>query len=349
MGTLRSRKRVHLFLAKRFATIRLWRPACTFQGIVLVAVHSAVSTAQGDFVRGYRKLVALSLIFTAMGVAGPCAVRGQSNAFGVEADTHFGTAPQQTICGEPKADQATKALHLVCSRDRLGPEDISLRNVIVIGFVGGFVPSDDRKHPEVQFSALLRQSYPSILHAEVFANHDGKRALRRVLHLLDTDGDGVVTAAEKEQASIILYGHSWGASQTVTLARQLQKQGIPVLLMIQVDSVHKPGHKDSTIPSNVRSAVNFYQTKSPIHGRSRVRAADPERTRIIGNFEMSYQNRQINCDNYPWLARHLNRGHHEIENDPQVWGQIASLIDAELSKPPAAMNASLPPSPRLLK
>lgn len=214
----------------------------------------------------------------------------------------------------------------------------------MISFVGGFVRNNDAKHPEVQFAAWLCQSYSSMLHAEVFANHDGKRTLRRVLHVLDTDGDGIISNGEKERASIIIYGHSWGASQAVTLARELGERGIPGLLTIQVDSVHKPGHKDSAIPSNVRSAVNFYQTKGPIHGQSNIRAADPERTNIIGNFETRYQNRQINCDNYPWLARHLNRPHHEIENDPQVWEQIASLIDSELSKGTPGGDASVPSS-----
>jgi hypothetical protein len=307
--------------------------------------HATVTTAGGDQVIGYKKLVALSLMFTATGLASPSGARGQSNAFGEETNIRFGNVTQPNACGEPSADKPAKAaLRLVCLRERLGADDITLRNVIVIGFVGGFVKHDDMRHPEVQFAAWLRQSYASVLHAEVFANHDSKRALRRVLSLLNTDTDGVITNSEREQASIIIYGHSWGASQAVTLARELGKQGIPVLLTVQVDSVHKPGRNDSTIPSNVRSAVNFYQLKGLIHGRSRIRADNPERTSIIGNFETKYQKRQINCDNYPWLARHVNRGHHEIENDPLVWEQIASLIDSELSKGTSAVEASMPSS-----
>ncbi|MFZ1138939.1 MAG: hypothetical protein WAN76_07170 [Candidatus Sulfotelmatobacter sp.] len=231
------------------------------------------------------------------------------------------------------------ALRLVCLRGRLGAEDITLSNVIVIGFVGGFVRHDDVRHPEVRFAGLLREKYPSVLHAEVFSNHDGKKALRRVLQLLDTDGDGVLTAGEKQLASIIIYGHSWGGSQAVTLARQLGQQGVPVLLTILVDSVHKPGHDDAVIPPNVRNAINFYQTKGLIHGRSSIRAAHSH-TNIIGNFQMTYQDRRINCDNYPWVARHLNKPHHKIENDPLVWEQIASMIDSELSKSTAAVEAT---------
>jgi pimeloyl-ACP methyl ester carboxylesterase len=292
-------------------------------------------------VRGLRKLVALPLILAAMGLAHPPSARGQAKVLSEEANIRFGNTTPRSVCQNSNADESVQAaLRLVCLRERLGAEDITLRNVIVIGFVGGFVRHDDARHPEVRFAGLLRERYPSVVHAEVFSNHDGKNALRRVLQLLDANRDGLLTADEKEQASIIIYGHSWGGSQTVTLARQLGQQGVPVSLTIQVDSVHKPGHDDAVIPPNVRNAINFYQTKGLIHGRSSIRSADPSRANFIGNFQMTYQDHRINCDNYPWIARHLNKPHHEIENDPLVWEQIASMIDTELSKRKAAPEAS---------
>jgi pimeloyl-ACP methyl ester carboxylesterase len=292
-------------------------------------------------VRGYRKLVALPLILAAIGLARPGSARGQTNALSEEANIRFGNATQPTVCEESNTDQSVQAaLRLVCLGDLLGTRKVTLRNAMVIGFVGGFVRHDDIRHPEVAFAGLLRERYPSVVHAEVFSNHDGQKAVRRVLQLLDTNRDGVLTADEKEQASIIIYGHSWGGSQTVTLARQLGRQGVPVLLTIQVDSVHKPGHDDAVIPPNVRNAANFYQTKGLIRGRSSIRATDRSHTNIIGNFQMTYQDRRINCDNYPWIARHLNKPHHEIENDPLIWEQIASMIDSELSESPAAVESS---------
>jgi hypothetical protein len=50
----------------------------------------------------------------------------------------------------------------------------------------------------------------------------------------------------------------------------------------------------------------------------------------LGNFHMNYEDHRVNCDNYRWLSRVFNQPHHQIENDPQVWGQIASFIDSEL-------------------
>jgi hypothetical protein len=226
-----------------------------------------------------------------------------------------------------------EALWPVCLRTHTSDVNIPVRSAIIVGFVGGFAREDDLKHPEVNFAALLNKTYPSILHAEVFANHDGNRALERVLQLVDSNEDGVITATEKEKANVIIYGHSWGGSQTVALARALGHYGIPVELTIQLDSVRKPGQEDSTIPPNVKNAINFYQTRGPIHGRSMIRAADPGKTHILGNLQMTYEDREINCTNYPWFPRHFNKPHHEIENDPRVWDQVGSLIDSELLEP----------------
>jgi hypothetical protein len=204
---------------------------------------------------------------------------------------------------------------------------------IVIGFVGGFVKRNDQKHQEIQFAARIRERYTDV-HAEVYTNHQGTLAFQQILTLLDTNHDGVLTASEKQQARIILYGHSWGASETVDLARELGKDGIPVLLTIQIDSITKPGQQDSVIPFNVVSAVNFYQVHGLLHGSTAIRAADPARTKIIGNFRMTYKAHQVRCNEYPWYSRLFTGPHIAIESDPRVWNHIGSLVDAELAPDP---------------
>ena len=289
---------------------------------------------------GFWKFSALWMVAAATCLNSRCFA--QSSTPIEEAKIRVGSVTESAVCRESQLENGVKAaLRLVCRRDTLENRNVAVEKAIIIGFVGGFVRPDDNKHPEVQFAARLQEVYLSEVHTEVFANHDGKNALRRVLQLLNEDGNGALTSREKERASIIIYGHSWGASQVVTLARDLGRLGIPVSLTIQIDSVHKPGHDDAVIPRNVRNAVNFYQTKGFIHGRSRIRASDPKRTNIIGNFQMTYRNRPINCDNYPWIARHLNKTHHEIENDPLVWEQIALMIDSELSNGASMTEASL--------
>ncbi len=214
-------------------------------------------------------------------------------------------------------------------------------NAIIIGFVGGFVSSKDTKHPEVEFAAYLRDRYPTV-HVEVFGNHHGRKALHQLGNFLDTDHNGVISSLEKEQATVILYGHSWGATETVEFARELGRRGIPVALTIQVDTIGKPGHTKSAISPNVATAINFYQSGGPLHGQPEIVATDPQRTKILGNFHMTYEGRPINCDNYSWYSRTINKPHHEIENDFRVWDQIASRIDSTLTGAPSTPQPLAP-------
>ena len=227
------------------------------------------------------------------------------------------------------------------SRETRSTVTPTTRNVIIIGFVGGFVSRNDTRHPEVQFAAYLRDRYPTI-HAEVFGNHHGQEALHQIVRLLDTNHDGALSSPEKMQATVIIYGHSWGATETVEFARELGKMGIPVALTIQVDTIGKPGHMVSAISPNVASAINFYQTRGLLHGQSEIVAADPARTKILGNIQMHYEDRPINCNNYSWYSRTFNKPHHEIENDFRVWDKLASLIDVDL---PGTVSIVQPPPP----
>ncbi|HVW08611.1 MAG TPA: hypothetical protein VHC90_08515 [Bryobacteraceae bacterium] len=200
---------------------------------------------------------------------------------------------------------------------------------IVVGFVGGFVRHNDEAHREVQLADELRRDYRSGVDVEVFANHAGQ-AHNRILKLLDADRDGIVSGEEKSRARIVLYGHSWGASEVVATARALQGDGIPVLLTIQVDSVRKPGENDGLIPANVAEAVNFFQLDGLLHGRRRIVASDPAKTHILGNFQSSYRTKRINTETYPWYARMFMGPHIEIEADPGVWNRVESLIRSKL-------------------
>jgi hypothetical protein len=210
---------------------------------------------------------------------------------------------------------------------------------IVIGFVGGFVKQDDRVHAEVQFAQRLHNDYPSGLEVRVFPNRQGRQALEEVTRLLDSNRDGNLSTEEKLGAGISIYGHSWGASEAITLARALGERGIPVLLTVQVDSVRKRGENDATIPANVAEAVNFYQRDGLLHGLAQIHAADASRTRILGNFRLDYQAAPVDCEGYPWYARIFMKPHIEIESDPRVWRQVEQLIRSKLPAPaPAAQG-----------
>ena len=211
--------------------------------------------------------------------------------------------------------------------------------VIVIGFVGGFVKHDNAVHSEVQLAERLRQDYPSGVQVQVFENHRREKAHEQILRSLDMDKDGTLSAEEKQQARIIIYGHSWGASETVALARELEKDGIPVLLTIQVDSISKSNQNDRMIPANVSQAANFYQPDGLLRGRPEIRPADAGRTQIIGNFRFDYKLLPVSCPLYPWFDRLFMKAHIEIECDPRVWDQVESLIRAKLPSPSGTASA----------
>ena len=209
---------------------------------------------------------------------------------------------------------------------------------IVIGFVGGFVKHDNRAHSTVQVVEHLRNEHPAGVYVQAFENRHREKAHKEILQRLDLNHDGVLSTEEKRKARIILFGHSWGASAGVSLARKLEKEGIPVLLTIQVDSVSKVGQDDAVIPANVCQAVNFYQPDGIVHGQPRIRAADPDRTEIVGNFRYDYKANPVHCEGYPWFDRVVVKAHTEIECDPKVWNQVEALIYSKLS--PEAPNAA---------
>jgi len=239
------------------------------------------------------------------------------------------------VCTQLGAARAAKAQHMIAaapaSREAApGAIRPAAPSTIVIGFMGGMVRRDSPFRNEVRLAAKLREEYSDNAYVDTYENAHWKDAREKILALLDTDHDGKLSEEEKQKAHIILFGHSWGASATVTLARDLRELGIPVLLTVQVDSVQKIGQEDDVIPSNVAEAMNFFQPDGMLHGRKLIRAEDPSRTRILGNQALSYKHASLSCKGYPWHQRLFAKEHMYIECDPQVWSQIESLIRSKL-------------------
>ena len=188
---------------------------------------------------------------------------------------------------------------------------------IVIGFVGGFVRHDNPHHGPVQFAERIRRAYPKDAYVRVFENRHRKTAYQTILRLLDRNHDHILSDEEKAQARIILFGHSWGASAAVLLARELNRAGIPVLLTVQVDSVRKLWQQDKTIPENVAAAVNFYQPHGLLHGQPEITAANPSRTQILGNYRFDYKQAPVKCAGNSWFD-HVTPSHTQSECDPRI-------------------------------
>ena len=205
---------------------------------------------------------------------------------------------------------------------------------IVIGFMGGKVSPDDAIRNERIMSDRLRAVYPRSVYFEVFENRRIEAAHQKILQLLGTVPSGLSSASTKRKTEIILYGHSWGASAVVTLASELQRDGVPITLTVQVDSIEKRGQHDALIPANVARAINFYQPDGMLHGRAEIRAANPAVTQILGNVRFSYSDLPAECSLYPWYERKFIKTHIAIECDPVLWKRIEGLIRDSLGTPP---------------
>lgn len=197
---------------------------------------------------------------------------------------------------------------------------------ILVGFAGGFVRHDDPHHGPVQLAERIRQDIPKVASIQVFENRHRRAAYQSILRLLDANHDGALSDQEKAQARIILFGHSWGASAVVMLARELDRAGIPVLLTVQVDSIAKPWQSDKVIPENVAEAANFYQPHGLVHGRPQITAADVAKTQILGNYRFDYKKTPVPCVGGSWFQRTFTPSHLQSNCDPRLWTQVEALV-----------------------
>jgi pimeloyl-ACP methyl ester carboxylesterase len=205
--------------------------------------------------------------------------------------------------------------------DFITPQPVPAGGVVVVGFLGGFEHWNDEQRGVRRVALDLRSQG---IFAETAGNHRRETAVEFIRRALDRNGDGRIDADEAAAARVILYGHSWGGAAAVQTARELEQWGVPVLLTVQVDSV---GVHDSEIPANVRAAANFFQHDLlTIRGRNQIHAADPTRTRILGNFEFSYYFRSVDESEASWARRTFGGSHAKMELDPLVWQQVEHLI-----------------------
>jgi hypothetical protein len=102
-------------------------------------------------------------------------------------------------------------------------------------------------------------------------------------------------------------------------------------LTIQVDSV---GKNDSIIPSNVKAAANLFQKNGwIIRGEPEIRAEDPNKTQIVGNFQYDYSEKEIDMSHIPWFKKIFRVAHTKMGNDPEVWQQVESFILEQITQP----------------
>lgn len=211
--------------------------------------------------------------------------------------------------------------------DLTAPRPVPAGSCLVIGFLGGKDAWDDDAKG-VRRTALALRDADRRIWAETFENRRLDVALAFVRQALDADRDGSVAAAERARAQLIVYGQSLGGWATVVFARLLARHGIAIDLTIQIDSV---GALDAEIPPNVRTAANLYQNEgSLVAGEAPIRAVDPSRTRVLGNWEFHYDRppgSAIEVDDLPWWKTAFRADHTRMDRDPRVWALVERLIE----------------------
>lgn len=218
--------------------------------------------------------------------------------------------------------------HRLSRKEILTPAPLPENSLLVIGFLGAWENWDNSKRSVRKLALKLREAQIPNVYVETADNHSRRTVRNFIREALDRDGNGKLSPAEAGSAQIILYGQSFGGAASVTLARELERWGVPVRLTVQVDSI---GRRDHIIPANVRRAVNLYQRDpGPIRGRSQIRAADPAKTTVLGNFRHFYLFRDIDMSDYPRVSRRLGVSHWKMDNDPMVWAEVEGFIRAEI-------------------
>jgi hypothetical protein len=212
--------------------------------------------------------------------------------------------------------------------DFITPTPLPEGDTLVIGFLGGMQPWDNEKEGTRRLALKLRGMNLAGVHVETVENKRRRLALELIEKAFDRNRDARLDEEERAAARLIIYGQSFGGAAVVKLARELEARGIPVLLTVQVDSV---GRGDAVIPANVRRAANLYQEDGLlIRGERPIRAADPEKTGILGNFRFSYKGKKVDMSGVSWHKKIFRDAHAKMDRDPAVWTKVEELILAEL-------------------
>jgi hypothetical protein len=204
------------------------------------------------------------------------------------------------------------------------PAPIAQPDALILGFMGGRDSWDDARPGVGRLAKKLREMGLAGVQVATVENRKRGAALELVRRAFDRNRDGELDSHERESARLILYGQSFGGAAVVKFARELKTLDIPVMLTVQVDSV---GRNDEIIPSNVAAAANLFQRDGFfVRGCGPIRAEDPRKTEIIGNFQFSYRDRAIHLSGVPWRKKAFRRAHARMDLDAAVWSKVEELI-----------------------
>jgi hypothetical protein len=201
---------------------------------------------------------------------------------------------------------------------------------VVVGFLGGRDRWNDESKGVRRLALDLRDHEKNVF-AETFENRRRDVAEEFVRQ---TFGE------RTSRLRLVVYGQSFGGAAVTKLARSLASRSIPVALTVQIDSV---GKDDGRVPSNVRFALNLYQSDGWfIRGEAPLKAEDPEKTVILENRRFHYHEppgSEIEIDDVPWWKLVFRIPHTRMDRDARVWDLAARAIRAACAGDDAALRS----------
>ncbi|HET6618198.1 MAG TPA: hypothetical protein VFH69_10345 [Gemmatimonadota bacterium] len=217
------------------------------------------------------------------------------------------------------------------------PMPVPPGSCVTIGFLGGMDRWNDPSKGARRLALELRDPTTG-RYAETLENRRLDIAIELVRRSLDVDRDGRLSATERGRVRWVIYGQSLGGGSAVALAWQLESLGVPVELLLLLDSV---SWYDEPIPGNVRLAAALYQDDGwVIRGEPDPRLADQGRTRrVLEEFDYDRPpGSAITVEDLPWWKLAFRVAHSRMDRDPRVWARAASLARAACDRTERSQN-----------
>ncbi|HET9333989.1 MAG TPA: hypothetical protein VFQ21_10465 [Gemmatimonadota bacterium] len=213
------------------------------------------------------------------------------------------------------------------------PSPLPPGSCVTIGFLGGLDRWNDPSKRARRFALELRDAAAG-RYAETLENRRLDVATALVWRSLDADRDGSLSPAERQRARWVIYGQSLGGGSATGLAWRMAALGIPVELLLLLDSV---SWYDKPIPVNVRVAAALFQDEGwMIRGESDPTVVDPRRThRILEEYDYDRPpGSAISLAGLPWSKLAFRVAHSRMDRDPRVWERARALALSACSAEP---------------
>jgi pimeloyl-ACP methyl ester carboxylesterase len=204
------------------------------------------------------------------------------------------------------------------------PSPVPSGSCVTIGFLGGLDAWNDPSKRARRLALELRDAAEG-RYAETLENRRLDVATALVWRSLDADRDGSLSPAERERSRWVIYGQSLGGGVATWLAWRMAALGIPVELLLLLDSV---GRWDDRIPDNVRVVAALFQDEGwVIAGEKEMEIVDPARTTLILE-EYDFDRppgSEISLAGVPWSKLAFRVAHSRMDRDPRVWERARAL------------------------